>query len=76
MWKLIDTLNVDDNVKFDVLAKTWCPSMDIFSYKRFTDCSFAGDKKTIRYWKDGFTSLYELGYFATHWMPLPENPKC
>jgi len=72
-WKPIETLP-KETYRFDIWAKSWLVMLDKFQYRRFTDCDFCPNGY-IRVWGDnGATHLYQLGWYATHWTPVPEKP--
>ncbi len=74
-WQLIESIAPPNNV-FDVLAKYWDAGLDKFLLRRITDCVQVDGEICTGSWDDKPVRLVDRGYRATHWMPIPEPPKC
>ncbi len=71
-WQPIETA---PNDVFDVIAKYWDAGLDKFLLRRITDCVKVDDEICASDWSGNGKRLAEMGYRATHWMPIPEPPE-
>jgi hypothetical protein len=72
MWQPIETV---PNDVFDVIAKHWDAALDIFLLRRICECVKVNDEIYVGLVDGKQAKLTDLGYKATHWMPIPDPPK-
>jgi hypothetical protein len=81
MWQLIDDTQIDNTI-FDVIAKYYDPTLDLFLNRRFTNCIQVNG---VVFWSNPFDKLRDPkefppikltdhGFRPTHWMLIPEGP--
>ena len=72
MWQPIETV---PNDVFDVIAKYWDANLDMFLIRRLCNCVKVNDEIYIgTVDSKQQAKLTDLGYRATHWMPIPDPP--
>ena len=70
-WHPIET--VPNNV-FDVLARYWDASLDMFLYRRFADCVLVNDQICTGELPN-VSVLTAHGFRPEYWMPIPTLPE-
>lgn len=63
------------NNVFDVIAKYWDAGLDKFLMRRITDCVQVDGQICTGDGSGNGKRLVDIGYLATHWMPIPEPPE-
>lgn len=71
-WQPIETAP-KDGTHIDLYAKRWRSQADDFIHSRFTDCWWSKGDHMVN--NQPRWSGIEIGWFPTHWMPLPDPPK-